>query len=1223
MEDYAKKGMKKIMLLFVVIFGLITVAGCQEFVTTTDATISVENANLVLEVGDEFNLIPRVEGLNVAPQFSFVSSDTTVFTVSSNGLIIAVGPGIGFLNINLLNGTAPQLKLTVEVVEEDATSGGEDNPIEDNPTEDTYTIANGDINIEVGQEVVLQVLKGSSLYTGAITWLSNNAAAATVDANGTVRGVEAGNAKIIAVINGKPMSIDVVVRVKSVVTISPTSLIINGSNFVNTTDSIILTATPNQGAIVGGLTWKSSDDTKATVNNFGIVTGVSTGIVTITASLSDDLTVFGTFTLFVKELETSASPITSITLSGASEVLVGNKAKLNVSYTPADEPASFKFTSSNASIATVDANGWVTGVAGGSVQITASLIGDPDKKAIFNVTVIPLPASIAITGAANVGYGQNILLTAVVSPLGANSTVIWSTNNASVATVDVNGRVTGIAEGTATITATSIVSASIKATHNITVTDPKSITLNPSSLALGVGSNQTIIATVVAASLTDKSVVWSSGNPAVATVDANGKVTAVAVGSTTIIAKLNADNSTQAQATVTVTEAPLPVITISASSASIAAGTTKTLTATVTNTTNTAVTWTSSNTSVATVNSSGVVSGVAAGSAVITATSVANNSVSATCAITVTAQLMPELTVSPTSGSIYVGEPLQITATVTNVSNTAVTWTSSNTGIATVSSTGVVTGKAAGSATITVTSVANTSVKKTVAITVKAVPSGTIILSAEPGASLKVGATGYQIYVRDTAGTALSRLECTFITSDASVATVSAYGTISALKVGNVVITAIHSKGKGTIAIAVVSSTTVTGLVGTYNEGSRLAYNSLGYGVEHSRYSGTTKYTSSGSLVSQRVSVLTVDTSRRAKVVVWTRFSSASRWSMNQVATLAANYESNHSSWKVLAAINADFYDIWPRGALAYQTMGTIMIDTHVYKSTVTSTTDFVSEGSDTNYKTLGFPNDGTANSIIQGTPTKALKLRVYNSSGTQVGIFDVTGRNSNPGTGAVSVFYATYNSSHAAVARSVSKPSSGKLFVVGTGVRVLANSGTDFYGRGPVSNANASSASLGENQFAIASNNATLNNLVANGYTLKVQYEFSGAFAGIREATNATRGFILNAAAVDAQTCINSRSDMGARHPRSMIGRRADGTIVIVAADGRQTNMSGVRVEEMQAIMAKYGCVQAHNMDGGGSTRLMIRTGSSYGTTASFTAANSPSENRSVTSVVLVVAPR
>ena len=1218
-----KKRMKKIMLLFVVIFGLISIAGCE--VAPTNVTVSVENTNLTLEVGDEFNLIPQVSGLSAVPQFSFVSTDTAVFTVSSAGLITAVSPGMGFLYVNLLNGTAAQLKLTVEVteaVDDPIDDDPIDDPIVEEPTELVLIIANGNLNIEVGEIETLELLGNGNTYTGNVSWISTNDGVVSVDSTGTLTAIAPGFAVISAIAEGKFTTITVDVRAKEIVTPKPTSLTITGSSFVSVDSSIILSANGNQ-PITSTLIWSSSDETKATVNPFGIVTGVSTGVVTITASLSEDAEVSGTFTLLIKEADIIGDTVQSIEVTGATEVLVGNRIKLSTTYTPSTAVASFTYSSSNTSIATVDSAGWVTGVAGGVVSITATLVGDSTKNASYSVTIIPIPTALTITGATSVSYGQNIVLTAVASPTGANSTVTWSTSNSSVATVDVNGRVTGIAEGSATITATSIVSASIQATHQITVTDAKSITLNPTTLSLNIGANQTIIATVIAASLTDKSVIWTSGNTAIATVDQTGKVTGVAAGSTTIVAKLTADNSVQAQATVTVAAAPLPAISLSPTSASVSVGATKTITATVTNTTNTAVTWTTSSSTIATVSTGGVVTGKATGTATITATSVANNSVKATCTITVIAAALPTLTVTPTSGTIYVGEPLQITATVTNHTNTAVTWTTSSSTIATVSTTGVVTGKAAGTATITATSAANTTVKKTISITVKARPSGTIILSASPAASLKVAATGYQIYVSDTAGTSLSRLDCTFITSDASVATVSSYGTINALKVGSVVITAIHSKGTGTIAIAVVTSTTITGLVGTYNQGSQLASNNLGYGVQHTRYSGTTKWTSTGTLVSQRVSVLTMDTSRRASIVVWNKFASASSWQYNTVATLAANYESSNSTKKVLAAVNADFYDIWPRGNLPYQTMGTLMVNTHVYKSTVTSTSDFATPGSNTAYKTLGFTNDGTTNSIVQGTPTKALKLRVYNSSGTQVGVFDVAGMNANPATGGISVFYALYNTSHTAVAKSVTKPSSGKLFVVGTGARVLANSATDFYGRGNVTSTTASSTSLGANQFAISSNNATLNSLIASGYTLKVQYEFSGSFAGIKYATNATRGFILNSAAVDAATIIASRSDLEVRHPRTMIGRRADGTIVIVAADGRQTDMSGVRAEEMQAIMAKYGCVQAHNLDGGGSTRMMIRTGSSYGTTASFVAANSPSENRSVTSVILIVAPR
>ena len=509
------------------------------------------------------------------------------------------------------------------------------------------------------------------------------------------------------------------VRTDGAVVVKPTSLIINGSSFVNVSDSVILTVTPNQGNITG-ITWTSSDNSKATVNEFGIVTGVATGIVTITATLTDDTSVSNTFTLVVKESETSASPITSINLSGANEVLQGNKIKLNVTYTPANEPATFTYASSNTSVAIVDAAGWVTGVSGGVVQITASLVGDPEKKANFTVTVIPLPTGITISGASTVSYGQNIILTATAIPTGATNIVTWTSSDSTVATIDVNGRVTGMKVGTATITATSIVSASIKATHQVTVTDQMSITLNPTSLNLVAGSNQTLTATVVAASLTDKSVSWSSSNTSVATVDSNGKVTAVAAGSANIIAKLNANNSIQAQASVTVTAQPTPTITLSDTTASLLVNATKTL-----------------------------------------------------------------------------------TATVTNASNTSVTWTTSNATVATVTN-GVVTAKAAGTATITATSVADTSVKATCTITVTNPPAGTLTITADPSANVPVGGSGYQIYVRDSGGTSVSRLECVFTSSDSSVATVSTYGTISALKDGTVTITVTHpSKGSGTITLTI------------------------------------------------------------------------------------------------------------------------------------------------------------------------------------------------------------------------------------------------------------------------------------------------------------------------------------------------------------------------------------------------------------------------------------
>ena len=481
-----------------------------------------------------------------------------------------------------------------------------------------------------------------------------------------------------------------------------------------------------------------------------------------------------------------------------------------------NEPATFTFSSSNESILTVDQNGWVKGIAGGSAQVIATLNGDAEKNATFNITVIPLPTEILITGSNTVSVGQNVVLTATSVPAGSSAAVNWSTSDSTVASVDANGRVTGVKEGTVTITASSILSAEIKGTFSVTVTDQKSITLTPTTLNLVAGSSQTIVATVFAASLSDKSVVWTSGNTGVATVDANGKVTGVSAGTANIIAKLNADNSVQAQATVTVTAAPKPTITLSDSSASLLVGGTKNLTATVGNATNTSVTWTSSNTSVATV-ANGVVTAKAAGTATITATADADTTVKATCAVTVTAPPAGTLTVtqSPT-GSIAVGASgyqLYINdSSGASVSRLECTFSSADASIATVSSYGTISALKNGTVKITVSHPS----KGTGSITLTIgdggggtppvnPPTGGLTVTADPSASMSVGASGYQIYVRDSAGTSLSRLECTFTSSNSSVATVSTYGTISALSAGSATITVTHAKGTGSITLTVTS----------------------------------------------------------------------------------------------------------------------------------------------------------------------------------------------------------------------------------------------------------------------------------------------------------------------------------------------------------------------------------------------------------------------------------
>ena len=235
------------------------------------------------------------------------------------------------------------------------------------------------------------------------------------------------------------------------------------------------------------------------------------------------------------------------------------------------------------------------------------------------------------------------------------------------------------------------------------------VTVSPTASTINVGGTQQLTATVAPSNATNKTVTWSSGNTAVATVSTSGLVTGVAAG-TAVITSNTQDGGKTATSSVTVTATTIPVTGVSASpaTATVNVGGTQQLTATVapSNATNKTVTWTSGNTAVATVSTSGLVTGVSAGTATITITT-QDGAKTAASVITVSATTIPVtgVSVTPLTAAINVGGTQQLTATVapSNATNQTISWSSGNTGIATVSTSGLVTGVASGSATITAT----------------------------------------------------------------------------------------------------------------------------------------------------------------------------------------------------------------------------------------------------------------------------------------------------------------------------------------------------------------------------------------------------------------------------------------------------------------------------------------------------------------------------------------
>src|SRR5207245_2191320 len=288
--------------------------------------------------------------------------------------------------------------------------------------------------------------------------------------------------------------------------------------------------------------------------------------------------------------------------------------------------------------------------------------------------------------------------------------VTWASSNTGVATVNSSGLVTGVAAGSATITATS---EGVNGTSALTVTNVPvaSVTVSPAAPSVQVRQTVQLAATpkdAGGAALTGRVVTWASNNTGVATVNGTGLVTGVAAGSATITATSEGTNGTAA---LTVSVVPVASVTVTPETGGIQVGQTVQLSATPKDAggaalTGRVVTWASSATGVATVSGSGLVTGGAAGSATITATSEGQ---SGTAGVTVSIVPVASVTVTPATASISTGQTVQLTGTPKDASGTAltgrvVTWATSNAGVATVSGSGLVTGVAAGSATITATS---------------------------------------------------------------------------------------------------------------------------------------------------------------------------------------------------------------------------------------------------------------------------------------------------------------------------------------------------------------------------------------------------------------------------------------------------------------------------------------------------------------------------------------
>ena len=804
-------------------------------------TVSPSEAMIETDATQQFTaMATTADGMEIPDvEFTWSSSDEMVATVDADGLATGVGAGEA-----MITATADSVSgmATLTVAE----------PPPPEPVVATVSVSPSEAMIETDatQQFSAKALTedGMEIPDVEFTWSSSDEMVATVDADGLATGVGAGEAMITATVDSVSGMATLTVAeppppepVVATVTVSPSEAMIE----TDATQQFSAKALTEDGMEIPDVefTWSSSDELVATVDSDGLATGVGAGEAMITATADS---VSGMATLTVTDPPPPEPVVASVTVSPASMMItVGGMFQFMAVAMTADgmviDDVDFTWMSDDTEVATVDETGLVTAVAAGTAMITATGNGVTSVPATITVEeAAPVVASVEIADTTmpielQIGDTHQLMAVARTSDgtMIGGVTLAWSSDNNEVATVDSTGLVSAIGAGMADITAMSGGTSSDPVT--VTVTEPPPVvdrvSVSPSTASIEEGETQRFTATAYTSDnevISGRTVTWTSSRTSVATVNPSSgtstTATGVDAGSTTIRATVDGVSGT---ATLTVTEPPPVVarVTVSPSSPSIEEGETQRFTATAYTSDNEVisgrtVTWTSSRTSVATVNPSSGTSttatGVDAGSTTIRATV---DGVSGTATLTVTEPppVVARVTVSPSSPSIEEGETQRFTATAYESDNTVISgktfrWTSSRTSVATVNpSSGVsttATGVDAGSTTIRATV---DGVSGTATLTVTEPPPVVARVTVSPStASIEEGETRrFTATARESDNTVIPGKAFAWSSSSTTVATISPSSgtatTATGVSAGSTTITASVDGKSGTATLTVTA----------------------------------------------------------------------------------------------------------------------------------------------------------------------------------------------------------------------------------------------------------------------------------------------------------------------------------------------------------------------------------------------------------------------------------
>lgn len=656
--------------------------------------IKTDVTELAMIAGDQYSVNTTIVPADATNPTLVWASDNEKIAKVEGGVITAVAPGDA--NITVANGTVFKIiKVNVRARLKS---------IEFEQKE--YTIKEGDtakLNV---------IFNPSENVNTNLTWTTTNDEAVSVDKEGNITGMKAGEMAMITCIAedlGVEGAISCIVKViESDVMAEDMQLDpVEGIVYVGGTlqmNAVFSPVTTTNQEIV----WTSSDENLATIDSTGVVTGVAEGDVIITAVY--------TFTTKDGENKTwvrnanikvinSPVPVEGITLNPVEfELFIGATYTVTPVFTPENATdKSVTFQSTDTSVATVDEKGVVTGIASGSAVIICRTV-DGGHIASSTVKVIQGVSLTLNPSVREIALGKTFKIKAKVLPEGSDTTMTWESSNTKIATVTKNGKVRGVKKGKCTITCT-LVKYNVKATCQVTVATLRTtIKLSQVKIRMGKGETYKIKATVWSNNSKTPKVKWKTSKWKIASVNQKGKVKAKKIGYATITAVTKDKIKAKAKCKVRVIRRAKS-LRIEPNYAVCYIGGTTNLTAVVKpkNTSIKSVSWKSSDPNIAKVEG-GTVRGLAEGTVTITATTKDGSNKSATCILKVMEEIpASSVVVAQTELTMKRGDSAKISYSVlpTNTSD-SITFASDNKRVATVSANGTVKAVGTGNCTITI-----------------------------------------------------------------------------------------------------------------------------------------------------------------------------------------------------------------------------------------------------------------------------------------------------------------------------------------------------------------------------------------------------------------------------------------------------------------------------------------------------------------------------------------